>query len=99
MALRTSNKSGRAYGFWHLIGTLTAVSLILLYSPLIFHDLPLPHMSALWVVGWFLISMILSVIAGFKASRCWFLVTALYGLALLVLWVGEAVFEYHASPH
>jgi hypothetical protein len=96
--MRTIERTVRRWG-WHVIGALTTISLLLMYSPLIFHNLPLPHMSAWWVVGWFLVSMILSVIAGLKASRWWFLVTALYGLTLLLLWVGEAIWEYHASPH
>jgi hypothetical protein len=67
--------------------------------PLIFHKLSVPRISALWAIGWFLTSGLLSIIAGFKASRWWFLVTACFGTTLLLIWMGEAVWESGGTGH
>lgn len=83
---------------WHLIGAMTAASLLLMYLPLIFRHLPVLHISTLWVIGWFVISGLLSIIAGYKASRWWFLATACFGLTAALLLVGQALWESHAAP-
>lgn len=83
----------------HLIGALAAASLLSMYLPLIFHRLPVPRMSALWAIGWFLISGLLSIVAGYKASRWWFLVTVCFTLTLFVLWIGEAIWESRATGY
>jgi hypothetical protein len=90
---------GTAHWPWHLIGALAAASLLLMYLPLIFHHLSVPRISALWVIGWFLISGLLSIIAGYMVSKWWFLVTACFGMTLLLIWIGEAVWESHAMGH
>jgi hypothetical protein len=84
---------------WHLAGALSATSLLLMWLPAFAHSLSLPHISAWWLVGWFLSSTFLSIAAGYKASRWWFLVTACFGVTLVLLWIGEAIWEYRATPH
>jgi hypothetical protein len=65
---------------WNVIGTTAAASFVLMWLPLFFHRRVVPHISAWWVIGWFVGSALLSIIAGYKASRWWFLVTACFGL-------------------
>jgi hypothetical protein len=85
--------------YLHLCGTIAAVSLALMWLPLFVRNLPLPQISSMWLVPWFLGSILLSIVAGYKASRWWFLVTACFGLTLTLFWIGGAVWEYGARPH
>jgi uncharacterized membrane protein HdeD (DUF308 family) len=68
------------------------------FLPLIFH-LPVPHISTMWLVGWFVVSEVLSIAAGHKASRWWFVVSGCFGLTLILLLVAQAVWESGAAPH
>jgi hypothetical protein len=97
--LSSQNRAEAKRWLWHLTGAVAATSLLLMYSPLIFRHLPVPHISAMWAIGWFLISGLLSVVAGYKASRWWFLVTACFGLTLTLVWIAEAIWESRAAPH
>jgi hypothetical protein len=84
---------------WHFIGAMTAVSLLLMWLPMFFHQLPLPRVSAWALVAWFFSSALLSIIAGYKASRWWLLVTVCFGITLLLIWIGEAIWESRATGH
>jgi hypothetical protein len=84
---------------WHLIGTASATFFALIWLTLFFHHLPVPNISTLWVIGCFLIAALLSIIAGYKASKWWFLVTACFGVTVVLVWIGQAIWEYGASPH
>jgi hypothetical protein len=84
---------------WHLIGAITAALLLFIWLPLFVHNLAVPHISTWWIIGWFVGSATLSVVTGYKASRWWFLVTACFGVTLILLWIGEAVWNIAPQPH
>jgi hypothetical protein len=84
---------------WHFMGTTAAVSLLLMWLPIFFRPRSLPRISLWWLVGWFFCSALLSIAAGYKASRWWFLVTVCFGLTLILLWIGEVLWESRATGH
>jgi len=58
-----------------------------------FRSSPSPHISGSVFLSIFFGALLLSVLAGYLASRWWFVETGLLTLCLLLLWIGEFLFE------
>jgi len=78
---------------WHLCGAIAALFIAMLALGVVAHAFPLPRISA----GTFLLAYLgaaaLSVVAGLKASRWWFALTACFAVLVVLLWVAEYMFE------
>lgn len=85
--------------YLHLCGMIAAGFLVLMWLPLFVGHLSIPRISSMVLAGGFLGSVLLSIVAGYKASKWWFPVTASFGVTLILLWIGQAAWEYGASPH
>ncbi len=80
---------------WHMMGSITAVLFVYVWLGLIFHSVPLPRVSgAVFLFGLFG-SAALSIAAGWRGSKWWYLVTACFGASLVLLWIGEFLIERH----
>jgi hypothetical protein len=79
-------------GLWHIFGAFAAISFFLINSRPVYHPL-LRHISPLLLVAWFLIAGLLSIFAGLRASKWWFIVSVFYGLDGLAWILAIALFD------
>jgi hypothetical protein len=78
---------------WHLLGFIAGLSICYAWLAVLTRKLPVPPMMGGVFIGWFLGSVLLSIAAGRRGSKWWYLVTVCFGLTLVLLWVGEAMWE------
>ena len=80
---------------WHMVGSITAVLLVYVWLGLFFHSIPLPQVNGAGFMIWLFGSIALSIAAGRQGSKWWYLVTACFGISLVLLWIGEFLLERH----
>jgi hypothetical protein len=89
-ALNMADK-GRWVG--HLCGFVAALFIAHLTIASLVHSFPVPHVSGTTFIAMYLGAIVLSLAAGLKASRWWFMVTVLLVAMILLIWAAEAFFE------
>jgi hypothetical protein len=77
------------------MGIVAAALLLYAWAAIVFHAIPMPKISGVEFLVLLFGSVALSVAAGLRGSRWWYLVTACFGGSLLLLWVAEFLFEHH----
>jgi hypothetical protein len=80
---------------WHMMGSITAILLVYVWLGLFFHSIPLPHVNGAGFLIWLFGSIALSIAAGWRGSKWWYLVTGCFAASLVLLWVGEFLLERH----
>jgi hypothetical protein len=78
---------------WNLLGLITAVPICYAWLAVLSHRLPIPHMPSLAFVGVFIASFLLSIVAGWRGSKWWYVVTACFGITIVLVWIGEFMWE------
>lgn len=78
---------------WHMLGLIAALTICYAWLAVLSRKLPVPPLSGGAVLGCFFASLALSILAGWRGSRWWYLVTACFGVTLVLLWIGQFMWE------
>jgi len=80
---------------WHIMGSATAVLLLYVWLGLTVPSVHLPRVSGVAFFLWLFGSAAISVAAGRRGSKWWYLLTICLGLSLALIWIGEFFLEQH----
>jgi hypothetical protein len=79
--------------YWNILGVMSVAPLCYAWLAVLTRSLPIPKVSAGWFFGVFFVAFILSVLAGWRASKYWYFVSAGFLITMALLWVGEFLWE------
>ena len=77
----------------HVLGIGSLIILAALVFDTYLRNTPAPHISGTIFVLLYFVSFFLSVSAAYLASKLWFIESACLGLLMVLVWIGEYLFE------
>jgi hypothetical protein len=78
---------------WHFMGLLAGVLLLYPWLAVFSRVVPLPHVHGGAFALWFFGALTLSILAGWRGSRWWYLITGCFALTLVLIWIGQFIHE------